>query len=262
MIKLAVINEKGGVGKSFIASQFAFYCALLRGLKVLVVDLDQQCNTSKCLENSGNCTVSQTSSGTLLYSGKAVEEESSFLLIKGDKLLSRLESTGVENHNAIVTNFTCSLEKIRDKFDICIFDTNPSPDVRAVSALAFSDYALCPIQLNQEALDGVQQLFENIERVRAINPELKIAGLLPNQVVNTPFQKENFKMLVENFGELLLKTRAGRVVAVPQRTAIAEAQSDCRPVWSGTKSTAEKTWKEIRPVFDALADTIGLYVRR
>lgn len=258
MIKLAVINEKGGVGKSFIASQFAFYCALLRGLKVLVVDLDQQRNTSKCLENSRKCTVSQTTSGILLSSGKAIEEEASFLLVKGDKLLSRLEGRGVEKHSNIVTNFTGSLEKIRDKFDVCIFDTNPSPDVRAISALAFSDYAICPIQLNQEAIDGVQQLFENIERVRAINPELKIAGLLPNQVISTPFQKENFKMLVENFGELLLKTRTGKVVAVPHRTAVAEAQSECRPVWTGTKSTAEKTWKEICPVFDALADAIGL----
>ena len=258
MIKLAVMNEKGGVGKSFIATQFAFYCALQRNLKVLVIDLDQQCNTSKCLENSGNCTVSQVTSGVLLHNGKEISEQAQFLLIKGDKLLSRLESTGVDNHNAIVTNFYRSLEKIQNNFDICIFDTNPSPDIRAVSALALSDYALCPIQLNQEALDGVQQLFDNIERVREINPELKIAGLLPNQVVNTPFQKENFKMLVENFGALLLKSRSGKVVAVPQRTAVAEAQSECRPVWTGSKSTAEKTWKEIRPVFDAIADSVGL----
>ena len=55
MKTLAIINEKGGVGKSFIATQFALYCRFKLGNRVLVVDLDQQRNTSDILINSGLC---------------------------------------------------------------------------------------------------------------------------------------------------------------------------------------------------------------
>lgn len=53
MKTLAIINEKGGVGKSFIATQFALFCRFKLGNRVLVVDLDQQRNTSDILINSG-----------------------------------------------------------------------------------------------------------------------------------------------------------------------------------------------------------------
>ena len=46
---LTVANEKGGVGKTFLATQYAFYCALQMGLRVAVIDLDQQANATTCL---------------------------------------------------------------------------------------------------------------------------------------------------------------------------------------------------------------------
>lgn len=49
MITLTVINNKGGVGKSFLSTQFAFYCALKRGLRTLFIDLDPQAHSSNCL---------------------------------------------------------------------------------------------------------------------------------------------------------------------------------------------------------------------
>lgn len=49
MKRLAIMNEKGGVGKSMVACQFAFYAALKRGLRVLVLDFDQQGNTTNTL---------------------------------------------------------------------------------------------------------------------------------------------------------------------------------------------------------------------
>ena len=52
MITLTVINNKGGVGKSFLSTQFAFYCALKRGLRTLFIDLDPQAHSSNCLFDS------------------------------------------------------------------------------------------------------------------------------------------------------------------------------------------------------------------
>ena len=61
MKRLAIMNEKGGVGKSMVACQFAFSAALKRGLCVLVLDFDQQGNTTNTLTHSGKCCVATVS---------------------------------------------------------------------------------------------------------------------------------------------------------------------------------------------------------
>ena len=46
-------------------------------------------------------------------------------------------------------------------FDVCVIDTNPNPDIRLIAALASADFVLSPIQLNQEAIDGVRALLQS-----------------------------------------------------------------------------------------------------
>lgn len=258
MIRLSVMNQKGGVGKSMLSAQFAFYCALKLDLRVLFVDLDQQGNSSKTLAKSGCAAVSQTTSGRLLSQAKPIEEQAQFLLIGADRLLSRLESEGTTKHKTFIQNFYSSMQKVSDDFDICIYDTSPTPDIRALSALACSDYVVSPVELNQEAIDGVQALYENIQRVKEINHSLKFLGLVPNRVMSTPFQKDNLRSLILHYGQILLKDSSGKSVFIPNRTSIGEAQSECRPLWLGAKSTSEKAFREIKKVFDALSDAMHL----
>lgn len=258
MIKLAIMNEKGGVGKSALSTQLAFFAALKKNLRVVVIDLDQQCNTSKCIENSGLSHVAEVTAGSVLLNGDSFAATSAFTLVKGDKLLSRLESMGPEKAKGVILNFYRTLAAIDPHYDLCIIDTNPSPDVRAMAALCNADFAISPIQLNQEAIDGVIQLHDNIRRVRQHNPELSFLGLLPNMVLNTPFQRENFRELMQSFGQNLLKDKNGRFMSIPHRTAIAEAQSECRPVWTGEKSTALKTWAEIKNTYETILEKMHL----
>lgn len=60
---LAVINEKGGVGKTFVTTQFAYFCRYKLGNRVLVVDLDHQNNSGDILSQSGLCQVNAFSAG-------------------------------------------------------------------------------------------------------------------------------------------------------------------------------------------------------
>lgn len=258
MIKLAVMNQKGGVGKSMVSSQFAFYCALKLNLRVLFIDMDQQANSSKILKISELAQVSKETAGHLIAKGGSIQERTSFLLVSADPLLAHLESQGKACYNQFIKNFYQVLTDIKEEYDVCIFDTSPTPDVRAVCALALSDYAISPIELNQEALDGVQALYKDIEKVQAINPELSFLGLLPNRVISNPFQKENLRDLVSAYGKILLKDPSGRAVCIPSRSAISEAQAQGRPIWSGDKSTAEKVWRETKRVFEALAYAMNL----
>ena len=75
MKRLAIMNEKGGVGKSMAACQFAFYAALKRGLRVLVLDFDQQGNTTNTLTHSGKCCVATVSTGKLLVNAEVPSAE-------------------------------------------------------------------------------------------------------------------------------------------------------------------------------------------
>ena len=253
MKRLTVMNEKGGVGKSFIVSQLAFYCALKRNLRVVVFDLDQQCNSSSCLENSGLCTVSSVTTSQILEKGVSVSERVPFLLVKGDFGLSDLECQGRDAHNLFIANLEKVLNELDAEYDLAIFDTNPNPDVRAIGTLCIATHVVSPIQLNKEALDGVYDLFNQIESVRAeINPNLDFIGLVPNLVENKPFQRENFKELVRNAGEAIVKNIFDQYTMIPNRSAFAESQAQCRPVWTGEKSSAKVAWNDCKRALEAI----------
>lgn len=258
MIKLAVMNQKGGVGKTFFACQFAFYCALKRGLRVLVIDLDAQMNTSRVFEESPHCAVSSVKAADMFFSAAVPEEDARLLLVAADPSLNHLERRGETMHNKFVSNFYSALENVENKFDICVIDTLPGEDVRALSALIVATHAVSPLELARESIDGVVSLFANIQRAKILNKSLDFIGLIPNRVENSPGQKATFREISSQFGKLLIKNSQGHAVAVAERTAIREAQNESRPIWEGQKSTAQKTWAEVRKVMDTLAERLEL----
>jgi cellulose biosynthesis protein BcsQ len=67
-------------------------------------------------------------------------------------------------HTPFARHFRAFLAAVHDAFDVCVVDTNPNPDIRLIAALASADFVLSPIQLNQEAMDGVSGLL-NHDRV-------------------------------------------------------------------------------------------------
>lgn len=67
-------------------------------------------------------------------------------------------------HNSFATNYQKFLKNVDSLFDVCLIDTNPNPDIRQVASLIVSDYVLSPIQLNQEAIDGIGGLLKRSKR--------------------------------------------------------------------------------------------------
>lgn len=265
MKRLAIMNEKGGVGKSMVACQFAFYAALKLGLRVLVLDFDQQGNTSNTLANSGKCCVASVSAGKLLVNAdmpSAEELESTFVLMPADNLLVQLERTGVTNHQAFILNLNKVLEALDDQFDLCVIDTNPSPDVRATAAMANATHVIAPLELKQESLDGVFELLNKVRGVQdSLNPELKLLGLLPNLVEKKPYQIAGLNALLTGAGKFLFKLSSGKPAAIPNAAAIAEAQGDGRPLWEGSRTKVERVSSVCREVWEAMADQMELGVR-
>lgn len=261
---LLLANQKGGVGKSAVAVQLAHYLRSKRDKRVLFVDLDHQANSSKALRSAEGVTVSDVTSVDAMSSSDVSIEAADFVLLTADHALRKFEKVPA-SYNAMANNFIANLRGAASQFDVCIIDTNPSPDIRVTCALAAADYIVSPIQLNQEAIDGIGDLLKEIQRFtvaqpgkKALNDRLKFIGILPNMAMPTPFQRENFSEIATHFGKYLIKTGPKTFAVIKQSTAIAEAQAAGVPVWKLGKTSARDTWRDMEPSFTAIASAMEI----
>ncbi len=261
---LALANQKGGVGKSAVCTQLAYHAALQRNLRVLVIDLDHQNNTGKALSTGGKAEISALPSSRLLLGEEALSGQSPFLIVPASNVseLRDLEKKE-DQHSLFATNLKRNLKRCQDDFDLCLIDTNPSPDIRQLSALVVASHVLSPVEMAIESIDGIAALLADkeigIKRIQAtVNPDLKLIGILPNKVDPTPFQKENFKQLVQHYSELLIPMEGGGFAAIKKSTAIVEAQAVGLPLWESSKTSARDAYRLITPVFDKILSEMNL----
>jgi chromosome partitioning protein len=248
---LVLANQKGGVGKSAIACQFALFLALKSDRNVLVIDLDHQANASDALQKSTHVAVSEFRASALFHENVRFPAER-FLLVPADRDLLRLESQAA-NHDVFLNNFVDNVRDLPVHYDYVVIDTGPNPDIRPLSALIAADFVISPIQLNQEAIDGLSALQVDLEKMRSLNPNLRLLGALPNIVLSTPFQKENWRVVSEAFPDLFLRMeKNGPPARIKQSQAIAEAQAEGLGVFESRKPQSRAVWKEIEPVFDRM----------
>lgn len=261
MKTLVLANQKGGVGKSAVATLLAHYFAQ-QGQRVLAIDLDHQGNFSKPLRRSGRAELANVGADVLMTSSATSLPAKPFVLVPSSAGLLGLERQPAL-HNPFARNFRAALAAVDAQFDLCIIDTNPNPDIRLIAALASADFVLSPIQLNQEALDGVGALLNHervgIRKIKAVlNPKLKLIGLLPTLVEPTPFQRSNFAQLIQQYKPLLIPVGSGPgdFAFIPKRSAIAEAQANAEVLWEMKKTAARDAWKEIVPSFEKIAGIV------
>lgn len=272
---LVLANQKGGVGKSFLATQLSYYL-VERGRRVLHLDLDHQGNSSQPLIKGGRAQLAGFAASDLLGGAAGRLPDGELVLVAGDVALSGLERQP-DKHNGYVNRLREFLLEVASRFDVCVVDTNPNPDVRYAAALIVADFVVSPVELNQEAIAGIVALLEHprygVQRIKAVlNPNLELIGILPNMVEATPFQRANLALLAARRAHLLIRLRgdAKRFAFIPTRTAIAEAQAAGVPLWHlrqalaatdvgkvdpmsmPLRTAARDAWREIRPVFEEI----------
>ncbi len=225
---IAVVNQKGGVGKTTTAVNLGAYLANL-GMHVLLVDIDPQANATsglgidhKNLEHG----VYEAIIGT-----KPIYEVIKRTIQDGYKVApatisiagAGIEMVGMEDREYKLSKI---LESVRDEYDYIIIDGPPSLGLLTINSLVAADEILIPIQSEYYALEGLGQLLNTIGLVQSnLKPELGIMG-----AVITMFDKRN--RLSESVMNELYQYFPNRVFrsVIPRSVRLAEAPSYGRSI--------------------------------
>jgi chromosome partitioning protein len=211
MTTITICQRKGGVGKSTATLNLACVFGEL-GYKVLIIDLDDQQNTTKSIS-------------AIVESSKTIED----LLLKEDV---KLKDAVVESNwkNVYILPASSNLsgvvkyldgevgghlilkEKLNDEsFDFVLIDTSPSLNILVLNALCSSQYMFIPLSSKYLSLQGLKQTIDAFKKVAGrLNPDLKLLGIgFVNHDKRNVLANEVVEQVFNNFKDDALKTMVG-----------------------------------------------------
>ena len=188
-VVIAVVNQKGGVGKTTTAISLGAALGE-RGLRVLLVDADPQANATSALGQPRNEDggLYDALVGERPLDGSLVETGARGLSLAPATL--DLAGAEVELVPVMAREFRMrrALTPLRERFDVILIDCPPSLGLLTVNALAAADEALAPVQAEYLALEGLLHLSQTISLVQQnLNPELRLLGHRAHDV-RRPYQ--------------------------------------------------------------------------
>lgn len=204
---IAVFSEKGGVGKTTLATNLSV-SFVKRGFKVLLVDMDPQGHVAK------------------LFGIDSAKQNILNFLIRSDLPDSVIKKTRIENLWIIpsdwsLADFTVNvardpsrhlklrkaLDKIKDRFDIIFIDPPPSLELITLNILLASDGVIIPVALTYLGLAGVAATLNIIVQTRkAFKYSPGVIAIVPNMYEDTPYSKELLEKLKSSLGKVVSKT--------------------------------------------------------
>ena len=265
MKTLTVAIQKGGQGKTCLTCHLAFDAYERLKKRVLVIDLDTQCNTSFTLEAHASGVLARE-----LFGDKAPEIRER--LLQRRQQASNSDPSGTATLDLLSADLDLinirklpgmdaarrlyeGLRSLDDLYDICLIDTPPSLEEVMLAAGFASDYIVSPVELETYSMMGLKTMMSMITRVRKLKPDLTFLGVLPNMVDGRlPRHLENLNSLrkSKSLGDYVIPLTIGL------RSSISEALSNQQPVWNIRKTSARAATHEIHKVADHLFKKMGV----
>lgn len=237
MRRIALVNQKGGVGKTTTAVNLAAALSKL-GRRVLLVDLDPQANATVHL----GLLPHQLSRTTyqVLCGGLAVRDA---LIQAADRLWllpSNLDLAGAEMELSTAIGREQILKDAMagiDDFDYALVDCPPSLGVLNINGLLFVDEIFIPLQCEFFAMHGLSLLMRTVEIVRRrLNPRLEVTGVIPSMYDSRKsLARETIREIERHFGSRVFRTRIRSNVRLAEAPSHGKTIFDYAPESNGAE---------------------------
>lgn len=222
MRTVAIVNRKGGVGKTTTAQ--AFGAGLIRrGYTVLYIDLDSQCNLSYGMNaDSRQPSIMDVLTGHTT-AAEAIQRTERGDIIAGSEALAGadalIDGTGKEYR------LREALEGIEHEYDFAIIDTPAALGALTVNALTAAQDAIIPVIADIYSIQGIKQLYEAIQAVKKYcNRELTISGILITRYNSrtrlSKDMRESLEDVASQIGTKVFKTPIRECIAVKEFQAL------------------------------------------
>lgn len=207
---ISIANQKGGVGKTVTTLNLAAGMAH-NGKRVLVIDFDPQCHLGKYIGHSYDGTLTITD---------CLFAKATFQDVPTDGLIHQSKFAGIDYIPASLklskADMILAQAMFRERvladvlelldlevYDYVLIDCNPSMGVLLTNALMASQGVIIPVQTEDFAVDGLQDMLELIDLLqRQGNPRLQLLGLLPTMMTNTKSSRSILSALHEQYGAI------------------------------------------------------------
>jgi len=243
---IAVLNQKGGVGKTTTAINLAAAIAKL-GKSVLIVDLDPQANATSGLAIDKNSL--SVSIYNVLVSGASISDAVIDTHIEGLRLLPATTSLAAAEQElvSVLSRETVLKQALSTlSYDYILIDCPPSLGLLSINALVASDSVLIPVQTEFYALEGLGLLMQTIQRIQAgLNPNLSLLGVVLTMVdARNALSGQVIAEVIKHFGDFVFQT------FIPRNVRLAEAPSFGKTVFEHDK------WSKGARAYKALAKEV------
>jgi chromosome partitioning protein len=262
--RISICNLKGGVGKTMLSTQFAFFLGA-HDKKVLLVDADYQGNATSILTDYAKRIAEEAGEGddfTPELGTKTAE------LYKPD--LDQVTPTKItENIDLIYTemadedlvdcsqlpvpvaiNVTKNISAIAEQYDFIIYDCPPSLGTACAAPLIASDWIIIPVEIGTSFKDSIYGINKATLNVSKVRPDIEILAYVVNRFEPTPSDEEIFAGLKNLLGSQLLDAK------IQYRRCLRKAGLEHVPLWEYRNANKVTKFELVR-AFDELLERMG-----